>query len=113
MDPVTDAQLFHLILADIAMAAAIRTYDAAGTAAVGDYHPGSVRDAWLDRTTDPDLRRRVTALASAAGASLQAQPGGQLAATAERYGIPLAADLAERIAGHFDARRNRVMTYDR
>ncbi len=113
MDTLTDNQLFHLILADIAMAAATRTHDAAGTVAMGDYRPGGIRDIWLDRTTDPDLRQKVTALASAALASLQAQPGEQLAAIAARYGIPLTADLAERIAGHFDSRRNAVLTYDR
>ena len=37
-----------------------------------DYHPGSIRERWLGGHWDDGLRKRVTAMASAAAASLQA-----------------------------------------
>ena len=76
MDNLTDNQRYHLILADIAMAAAIRTYDPGYVIAFGDggYGPADVRDRWLAGPPDDGLRRRVTALANAGVASLQGQP---------------------------------------
>ena len=49
-------QQYHLILADIAMAAAIKTYDRdyKPPPASEAYRPGSIRDRWLGQT----LRRR-------------------------------------------------------
>lgn len=100
------------------MAAAIRTCDPGGgveaeaheTAA---HAPGRLRDAWLERTADPALRRRVTAMANAGLASLQQLPAATLVETAARYGAPLTAELAEELAAHFAAKRNAVLTYNR
>jgi len=110
----TDNQLFHLILADIAMAAAIKSWNGGEVLAVAtDYRPGALRDDWLERVTDPTLRQRVSALASAAMLPLQDLAADKLAETAGRYGIPLAPELAERIAQHFTDKRNAVLTYRR
>ncbi len=115
MQGLTDNQHFHLVLADIAMAAAVKSCDATTAVALDEatYVAGAGRDLWLEQNSDPALRQRVTALASAAVASLQSQPGEQLAATAQRYGVPLAVDLAERIAEHFTNKQNAVLTYNR
>jgi hypothetical protein len=111
----TANQQYHLILADIAMAAAIKTYDrdyepAAGGAA---YHPGSIRDGWLGRTSDGGLRRHVTAMATAGVASLAGMPPERLGSAAAAYGVPLDPDLVSRIAEHFSAKRDAVLTYRR
>lgn len=103
---------FQLILADIAVVAAMRSCGAPAFS-TGDYHPGAIRQRWLDMTVEADLKRRVNALASAGAASLRTQSGAALLATAGMYGIPLDAGLAETIASHFAARREAVMTYDR
>lgn len=115
MTALTDNQRYHLILADIAMAAAIRAYDpgyALGTGEAG-YAPGAVRDGWLAGATNPGLRRRVTALANAGVGSLQELPAEKLAAAAAGTGIPVTPDLAARIADHFATKRDAVLTYDR
>jgi len=115
MTALTDNQRYHLILADIAMAAAIRTHDRDHAVAVeaGAYEPACIRDGWLARNQDAGLRTRVTAMASAGVASLQGVTAERLAAAAETYGVPLAPELAERIVGHFADKRNAVLTYDR
>ncbi len=115
MGELSAKEQYFLILADIAMAAAIKTYDGDyRIAADGEnYVPGSIRDAWLERTADSGLRRRVVAMANAGSASLQALPAPQLAATAEAHGVPLAAGMAERMAQYFDSKRNAVLTYNR
>src|SRR5690348_1644619 len=98
----TDNQYYHLILADIAMMAAINTYDRQFATETGAaYVPGSIRDGWLARTGDPALRSRVTAMATAALGSLKNMAATQLAAAAQTYGVPLAADEAERMEQHF------------
>jgi hypothetical protein len=112
---LTANQHFHLILADIAMAAAIAIHDKDYAMAVGadDYTPACIRDAWLARTGDAGLRQRVMALASAALRSLQDMTTDQLTKAGETYGVPLSLDLAGRIADHFAAKRDAVLTYDR
>ncbi|PPQ35351.1 hypothetical protein [Rhodopila globiformis] len=110
----TDNQHYHLILADIAMMAAINTYDHQSATETGaGYTPGSIRDGWLARTADPALRSRVTAMAAAALGSLKNMAATQLAAVARTYGVPLAADEAERMEQHFNGKRNAVLTYQR
>lgn len=105
---------FHLILADIAVAAAAQSLGhSAQLAAAGDYVPGAIRDLWQENAPDDAALRRVNALANAGTASLQQQDAGKLALAAQRYGIPLDATLAEEIAGHFAERRDAVMTYNR
>ena len=106
---------YVLIVADIAMAAAIKAYDRDYVfAAEGvDYAPGSLRERWLAGTGDNALRKRVTAMASAAAAALQQRSGEQLAAAAGKYGIPLAGEIAQRMSEYFDARRNAVLTYNK
>ncbi len=108
----TENQQYHMILADIAMMAAIMTYDrdaASGTGA--DYAPGSIREGWLARTGDPALRNRVNAMATAGLASLQGMGAAQLAAAAKSYGVPLTDDDAERMEQHFTLRRQAVLRY--
>lgn len=113
MDPVTDNQRFHLILADVAMAMAINTLDSGAPVCEGEYRPGAVRDGWLIRVTDPLTRQRVTALANAGLAALQAIEGEDLVEKARRFGVPLSAELAQEICDHFATRRERVLTYRR
>ncbi len=102
MEFQTDAQRFHAVLTEIATAAAIRACD-----------PGAEIAGWLERTTDTDLRRRVTALASAAGLALQSQTAEELLESAGRYGIALTREAAEMIAQHFIDKRDAVLTYRR
>ena len=99
----------------IAMAAAIRIYDRDYRIAVEQaaYVPAAIRDAWLERTSDLGLHRRVTALANAGVGSLQGLPAYRLAAAAVAHGVPLPPDLAERMAEHFAGKREAVLTYDR
>ncbi len=115
MSTLTENRHFHLILADIAMAAAIKTHDRGYVIAIGpeEYQPAAIRDAWLARNADESLRRRVTAMATAGVAALQGASPAQLTAAAETYGVPLVPGLAERIVEHFSDRRHAVLTYDR
>ncbi|OIQ93812.1 hypothetical protein GALL_241950 [mine drainage metagenome] len=116
MDQHTVAQRSHLILADIAMAAAIRTYDPGFdlAACLQGYGPGAVRDRWLDaHTADQGLCRRVTTLANAGVQSLQSHSAAQLIDIAQSYGLPLSAAAAGEIADHFTRRREAVLTYRR
>lgn len=112
---LTKTQQYHLVLADIAMAAAINACDKNYTiaASAGGYVPGSIRDLWLEQAGEGPLRRQVTALANAGKASLQSLPSPQLAAMAERYGVPLTGDLSELIAEHFTNKREAVLTYNK
>ena len=99
-------QRYHLMLADIAMAAAIKTFDPKYAMAGGEGHaPGSVRDAWLAQCTEESLRQRVSAMASAGVNSRKALSADRLAAVAETYGISLADGMSERLADHFEAQR--------
>jgi hypothetical protein len=101
-----------MILADIAMMAAISTFDRQSVVPVaGDYSPGSIRESWLARTGDPALRNRVNAMATAGFASLQGMPAAQLAAAAQTYGVPLTVGDAERMEQHFTNRRQAVLRY--
>ena len=106
-------QRYHLVLADIAMAAAIKTFDPDYTIAAEGYAPGSVRDAWLAQCCDESLRKRVSAMASAGVNSLKALSADRLTAAAETYGIPLAEGAGESLAEHFEAKRNAVLSYNR
>lgn len=103
---------FQLILADIAVAAAVKSCGAPAIS-VENYQPGVIRQRWLDSATDADLKRRVNALASAGAAALRAQPASALLAAARSYGVPLDQERADQIARHFAARRDALMTYDR
>lgn len=108
-------QHYHLILADIAMAAAIKTLDRGYIfyTGSGGYAPGAIRDQWLNDTLDDRLRKRVTAMANAGLASLQSLAPEKLARMAEQYGIPVGGELAGMIAGHFDAKREAWISYNR
>ncbi len=101
------------MLADIAMAAAIKTLDPAYAIGGGECAPGAVRDAWLAQCGDEGLKKRVNAMASAAINSLKALPAEKLAAAAETYGVALAEGASERLADHFEAKRNAVLSYNR
>ena len=113
MAELTTNQTFHLLLADIAMAMAISTYDRGYAIAehLTDYTPGRLRDDWLAYAQDPELRRQVTALANAGMGALQRLEDEQLNATAQRYGIPVGPELAQEIVAHFERRRTAVLRY--
>ncbi|MDQ0505129.1 head completion/stabilization protein [Xanthobacter agilis] len=112
MSELTENQRFHLLLADIAMAAAIRGCNSSFTLD-GDYTPGTLRDTWLAATSDDGLKKRVMALANAGFASLQGVPAEQITKAATAYGIPVDDTLAQEIAGHFSAKREAVLRYRR
>jgi len=102
------------MLADIAMAAAIRTFDPGYAIAGGEgYAPGAIRDAWLAQCGDESLKKRVSAMASAGVNALKTLSADRLAAAAETYGISLAEGASESMAEHFEAKRNAVLSYNR
>lgn len=106
---------YFLILADIAMAAAIRTHDAGydfGTDSEA-YVPGGLRSRWLTATGDGPLKQRVTSLASAVAAPMHGLSAERLVSAAGKYGIPLDPATAQGMADYFEARRNAVLTYNR
>ena len=114
MSELSPAQRYQLILADIAMAAAIQSHGGALAPEDGaDYTPGALRDRWLNHTPDSLPRRRVTAMANAGVAALQKLAPESLRQTAERFGVPVAADLAAEMAGHFEAKREAWLQYGR
>jgi hypothetical protein len=112
MAEMSENQKFHLLLADIAMAAAIKTSGSTFTAPpAGFYEPGVIRDHWLATASDAEMKRKVLALANAGVASLQGVDPDQLAKAAEKYGIPIDDALAGRIALHFNDKREAVIRY--
>lgn len=106
---------YQNILVDIALVAAAQANDstAAWSTPDGKYVPGCVRVQWLEQNSDAALKQRVTALASASASSLAKVNAEQLSVLAQRYGVPLSAELAEEIAGYFDNRREAVLTYNK
>lgn len=114
-NPQTRNQEYQIVLADIAMAMAIKTLDPEYSIScdVETYSPGAIREAWLGKTADKLLRMRVTPLATAGAASLQTLSAPELLSKAKNFGVPLTPEYAEEIVDYFDARRARVMTYDR
>jgi hypothetical protein len=106
---------YHLILIDIAFAAAARACGEQIDAPVpgSEYRPGSIRSRWLARQAPHAVQQRVTALAAASSASLSRISAAQLLTLAARYGVPVAEEIAERIASYFQSRRDAVLTYDR
>ncbi len=114
MSELSKNQIYHLILADIAMVAAI---DANGSQILSEdrkeYTPGSIRDHWMARTPDGLWRRRVLAMSNAGIASLQNLPVDRLIATAKRLGVPFAEKTAQGLADHFAMKREAVLLYNR
>jgi len=111
MAEMSQNQYFHLLLADIAMAAAITTTGSTYETPVGAYAPGALRDGWLAAATDEYLKRRVIALANAGVASLQGVDADQLHRAAEKYSIPIDGTLADVIALHFNNKREAIIRY--
>lgn len=112
--PFSAKQEYHLIVADIALAAAIATWDATGALWPGGaYTPGCIYKAWQACTMDEGLRKRVMAMATAGASALQRLPGERLTATAAMFGIPLNEETAERIAEYFTGKREMVLVYNR
>lgn len=111
--PATSNQTFHLILADVAMAAAIRALDPGHLPNLVGYEPGALRDRWLAQAAEGLLKRQVTAMATAAMGSLKDAPAERLAMLAKEHGIPLDDDTATAMADHFTDKRNAVLTYRR
>ena len=112
MAELTENQVFHLLLADIAMAAAITTAGSSFETPV-NYRPGAIRDAWLANVGNDVLKRRVLAMANAGVASLQGVAPDQLARAAEKFRIPIDEALADRIAEHFEGKRQAIIRYRR
>lgn len=105
---------FHLILADIAVAAAVKSYCEIDILTSDQaYEAGAIRDRWQTQAPDGGLLRRVNALASAGIGSLQKLPAAALLKAAQRYGVPLDTATAEAIAQHFSDKREAVLMYDR
>jgi hypothetical protein len=114
MKELSAKQEYHLILADIALAAAIATWDNTGAPWPGGaYTPGCIYEAWQTRTMEDGLRKRVMAMATAGASALQRLPGERLAATAAGFGIPLDAETAELVAEYFTGKREMVLVYNR
>ncbi len=114
MSEPSTSQRYHLILADIAMAAAIQTCGGAvETEDRADYEPGALRDRWLMRHPEGLLRRRVASMANAGVASLQQLPPERLEETAKRFGVPIDGETAAAIAEHFVAKREAWLEYNR
>lgn len=115
MSGPTANQTYHLILADIAMAAALSVHDSTWLQAASDqpYTPGAIRDRWLAADHAPPLRRMVSAMATAGVASLQSVPGERLLSLAETYGVPLDAATADALAAHFVAKQDAFLSYTR
>jgi hypothetical protein len=111
MAEMSQNQIFHLLLADIAMAAAINTCGSTYEVPAGVYEPGALRDAWLANATDDYMKRRVMALANAGVASLQGVEPEQLTQAALKYNIPIDAELADKIALHFNNKREAIIRY--
>ena len=110
MAEMKNNELFNLLLADIAMAAAI---PAAGGAFVApeNYQPGRIRDSWLAETTDDVLRPRVLAMANGGMASLQGVDGEQLTRAAVKYGVPIDGALGDKISQFFTDKREAILRY--
>jgi hypothetical protein len=105
---------YHLILADIAIAAAVKSCCAIDVLASDqDYTAGAVRDRWQVLAPNESLLRRVNALATAGIGALQKQPAAALLKAAQAYSVPLDASTAEAIAQHFSDKRDAVLMYDR
>jgi len=115
MTELSRNQVYHLILADIAMAMAVQTLKVQPSteAPASGYLPGTIRDGWLERADDKLTRQRVIALANAGLASLSGLDGSALRDKAQRFGVPMEQDTAEEIAQHFVDKRNAVLTYQR
>lgn len=113
MSEPTRNQLYHMILADIAMAMAVRTLNAGEARNTGGYHPGCIRDHWLAEARDKHLRQRVLSLANAGMGSLAGMDGAALLDQANRFGVPIDAAQAADIAQHFSDKRDAVLTYKR
>jgi hypothetical protein len=115
LSALTHNQTYHLILADIAMAAAIKVHDRGNAIALAEteYQPGLLRDRWLGMVASDQLRRQVTAMANAGMGSLQAMPAEELVFAAKAYGVPLDAVVAQKMAEHFTIKRDAMLTYRR
>lgn len=111
MEPTTN-QFYHLILADIAMAAAIGVH-APGTLPTASGEPGTLRDAWLASVSDAGLRQKVTAMANAGLGALQVATGDKILGAAKNVGVPLTEETANGIAEFFKDRRDAVLRYRR
>jgi hypothetical protein len=114
MSELSKNQIYHLILSDIAMVAAV---EANGSQVFPDdrkeYAPGSIRDRWIERTPDSLWRRRVLATANAAVASLQQMTADRVIATAERLRVPFNDETAEGIVEYFAMKREALLLYNR
>jgi len=109
---LSNQQFFNLLLADIAMAAAVQTVQG-NFCAPAVYEPGKIRTEWIAAHGDDVLQRRVFALANAGLASLQGVDDEQLTRAAEKYGVPIDAELAERISQFFADKRQALLRYRR
>ena len=113
-NPISPAQRYQLVLADIAMAAAIATCGGAPEPSdLEDYAPGAMSDRWLRRNKDEPSCRQVTAMANAGVGALQQLAPERLQQMAARYGVPLDAELAATMSEHFAAKRAAWLQYNK
>jgi hypothetical protein len=114
MSELSKNQIYHLILADIAMVAAIGSN---GSQVLvedrANYAPGSIRDHWMARTPESQMKRSILAMANAAVASLKQMPADRLLATAERMGVPFEDGMGQGIEDFFNMKRDAVLMYNR
>ena len=112
---MSDHHTYVGVLTDLGMAAAIAVLDHSyryeRVASVGD--EGGLRADWFSKRTDPDLRNRVTGMASAAATALSRLTADDLFEAAQTYGMPIPKRLAKEISEHFSVRRDEVLTYQR
>lgn len=114
MSEPTRNQLFHMILADIAMSMAVKTLNAGELQTSREtYRPGVIRDLWLESALDKHMRQRVLSLANAGMGSLTGLDSTALLDQANRFGVPMDTALAAEIAQHFSDKRDAVLTYKR
>jgi hypothetical protein len=114
MSELSKNQIYHLILADIAMVAAV---GANGSRVLPedreDYAPGSIRDRWIARTPDSTWKRSILAMANAGVASLQQMSAESLIMTAERMGVEFEDGMGKGIAEFFTNKRDAVLLYNK
>lgn len=115
MNEPTTNQTYHLILADIAMIAVVRSLAGEDRAPVvsDPYVPGNPRDAWLAAETDRLLTLRVKAAANAGLGALLAAPAAIILKAANETGVPMTEERADEIAEFFQNKRDAVLRYRR
>lgn len=113
MSDLSKNQVYHLILADIAMVASVGANGGQLLAADREgYAPGTIRDHWMARTPESIGKRRMMAMVNAGIASLQQMTPERLIATAVRMDVPLDKQTAKTLVECFATRRDALLLYN-